>query len=242
MESVLYDAKESLVAEAVGGGLLPRGAGRDLVPPSLDVLVTIEGILESLDLEEVGGVGEEGQVSEGEVVASEELGLGQASLKNVEQAVELLSHGFALGLVGSLTIESGAEEELNHNIDDGSRVGLVGGEPGLDNTTLLQIRRIELLSVVLGSNIASNSTRLEERVITILEDGNLTEGLMFGDKVGGLVLTLREIDGLDLILGTDLLEGSDDSTRASGAVVTQELVGGRHFLFDGIGRFERRMN
>lgn len=116
---------ECLVAESVGGGLLPGGAGGDVVPPLLDVGVTVQSSLEALALEQIGSVGEEGEISEGEVATSEVLGLRELVLEDVKEAVQLLLQGRDLGLVGLLSVESGSKEELNNNVGDGARVGLL---------------------------------------------------------------------------------------------------------------------
>ena len=192
--------------------------------------MAIEGILIALNLEQVCGVGEEGQVSEGEVVASEILGLGQASLQDVQETIQLLSQSSALRLISSLAEEGRAEEELDDDIDNGARVGLVGGEPGLNSSTSLQVSGEELIILFLRSDIASDGTRLEQGVVAVNESRDLSKGLVLGDKISGLMLALGQINRFHLPLGARLLESSDDSTSAGRSVVTQNLVG-RHDVY-----------
>lgn len=191
------------------------------------MLVTVESLLESGLLQHVLSVGEVGEVSEREVVASEVLGLGKLSLEDVEETVELLSEGSNLRLVGGGTSEGGAEEELPDDIGDGTRVGLVGREPLLDLTALLQVSRVELGSLVLVGDVADDCARLEDAVVTVKERRNLSEGLHLLKELWRLVNASRQVYDDELIRGTNFLKGSDDAAGAGGAGVTVELVG--HF-------------
>lgn len=115
----------SLVTEAVGGGLLPGVASGDVGPPLLDSGVAVQSVLEALALKHVGSVGEEGEISEGEVTSSEVLGLLELLLENIKQTVQALLQGRDFGLIGLLSVESGTKEELDDDVSDGARVRLL---------------------------------------------------------------------------------------------------------------------
>lgn len=109
----------------MGGSLLPRVAGGDILPPLLDGGMVIKRIFEALGLQHVSGVGKEGKISESEVTTSEVLGLLELVLKNIKERVQLLLQSRDLRFVSLLTIEGRTEEELDNNVNDGTRVGLL---------------------------------------------------------------------------------------------------------------------
>lgn len=100
----------------------------------------------------------------------------------------------------------------------------VNREPLLDETALEGIIGVEGVGPVLSGKVADDGTRLEETILAIEEDRDLTEGLIVLQVGGSLVLALSQVDGLDLILGAELLEGSNDGTRAGRTNVAEKTI------------------
>jgi hypothetical protein len=197
------------------------------------VRVPIKNIFET---RAIGGqvmqVGQPDDISESEFISSNELGGLELSLEDVEELVESFFESGGLGSISSLSIESGTKEELNNDVGDRGGVGLVDREPLLDKSTFLQIGGIKSIVLAILSDILGDGTRFKDTEVSIIKDGDLTEGLMLVQVIRGFVFSSTKVDGLELIWCTNLLQYCSNSTSTSGASVAEKLIG-RH---DGVER------
>ena len=211
------------------GGNLPGRTSRNGVEPSLNVGVLVQDILKSRGLEEISRIREEDEVSERKVVASQELGLGQAKLQNSESRVQLLNQSRELGSISRLAIKERSKIELGEVLSEETEVRLFNREPSIDEATSLRISGVELGRFAFRGNIAGNRARLEQGVITVNQGGNLAERMELFDIVRRLLSASGNVHVLQSPRNASFFASGDDETSAGGTMKAHDGKRSSHF-------------
>jgi hypothetical protein len=132
--------------------LLPRLAARDVLVPPGHMLLGGEELPASLGgADDVVGVGQVGEVGEGELIARQVRVLGQDIVVDAEHGLDLLLVLLDFALVGVHALQVGRERELEDELGAGPVEALgFGSEPLFYRRTLQRPHAVERLVAVLG--------------------------------------------------------------------------------------------
>ena len=197
---------------------LPDGEGGDAVVPSLDIGIIGEGELGGIGVGQIGG---DGEIGESKLVIDEVGVVAEVLFKHLGGAVEFVVIAFDFFFVAL-----SAAHGFHHQFDHEAKAG--GGEaiglpklPARDIGAQLGIFGPKGIGF-LGGEVLHDGVAFAKHEVSILEGGNLAEGIE--GLEGGLALfAFEEIDDDHLDLKAEVLGDGDDATGIVRDGMNEEL-------------------